>query len=119
MYRSAACDIGSERLRGPVLGWYAEGVIDESYIDRASFEKQMAVPRDKRREQLRERGRSYIRDPETEIAWWHAYHEKLPGMTQRESHADTTIVRDTPKIGRNDPCPCGSGRKYKKCHGAA
>jgi len=28
------------------------------------------------------------------------------------------IVRDTPKIGRNDPCPCGSGKKYKKCCGA-
>jgi preprotein translocase subunit SecA len=23
-----------------------------------------------------------------------------------------------PRIGRNDPCPCGSGKKYKKCHGA-
>jgi preprotein translocase subunit SecA len=23
-----------------------------------------------------------------------------------------------PEVGRNDPCPCGSGRKYKKCHGA-
>jgi preprotein translocase subunit SecA len=29
-----------------------------------------------------------------------------------------TIVREEPKIGRNDPCPCGSGKKYKKCHGA-
>ncbi|HEV8377849.1 MAG TPA: SEC-C metal-binding domain-containing protein, partial [Tepidisphaeraceae bacterium] len=28
------------------------------------------------------------------------------------------IVREAPKVGRNDPCPCGSGRKYKKCHGA-
>jgi preprotein translocase subunit SecA len=28
-----------------------------------------------------------------------------------------TIVRDQPKVGRNDPCPCGSGKKYKKCHG--
>ena len=27
--------------------------------------------------------------------------------------------RTAPKIGRNDPCPCGSGKKYKKCHGAA
>ena len=26
--------------------------------------------------------------------------------------------RDQPKVGRNDPCPCGSGKKYKKCHGA-
>ncbi|MFH0952742.1 MAG: preprotein translocase subunit SecA [Verrucomicrobiota bacterium] len=29
-----------------------------------------------------------------------------------------TIKRDEPKVGRNDPCPCGSGKKYKKCHGA-
>jgi preprotein translocase subunit SecA len=25
---------------------------------------------------------------------------------------------DVPKVGRNDPCPCGSGKKYKHCHGA-
>jgi uncharacterized protein len=30
-----------------------------------------------------------------------------------------TIRRDGPKVGRNDPCPCGSGRKYKNCHGAS
>jgi hypothetical protein len=29
-----------------------------------------------------------------------------------------TLKRAAPKVGRNDPCPCGSGRKYKKCHGA-
>jgi len=28
------------------------------------------------------------------------------------------ITRDQPKVGRNDPCPCGSGKKFKKCHGA-
>ena len=28
-----------------------------------------------------------------------------------------TITRQQPKVGRNDPCPCGSGKKYKKCHG--
>jgi preprotein translocase subunit SecA len=28
------------------------------------------------------------------------------------------IRREEPKVGRNDPCPCGSGKKYKKCHGA-
>jgi len=30
-----------------------------------------------------------------------------------------TVRRTAPKIGRNDPCYCGSGKKYKKCHGAA
>jgi preprotein translocase subunit SecA len=29
-----------------------------------------------------------------------------------------TVHRQAPKVGRNDPCPCGSGKKYKKCHGA-
>jgi SEC-C motif-containing protein len=29
-----------------------------------------------------------------------------------------TVIRTGPKIGRNDPCPCGSGRKYKHCCGA-
>ena len=28
-----------------------------------------------------------------------------------------TVKRDQPKVGRNDPCPCGSGKKYKQCHG--
>ena len=29
-----------------------------------------------------------------------------------------TVKREGPKVGRNDPCPCGSGKKYKKCHGS-
>jgi len=31
--------------------------------------------------------------------------------------AASQVKRDAPKVGRNDPCPCGSGKKYKKCHG--
>jgi len=30
-----------------------------------------------------------------------------------------TVKRKEAKVGRNDPCPCGSGKKYKKCHGTA
>jgi len=33
------------------------------------------------------------------------------------SVAPVTVVRTSPKVGRNDPCPCGSGKKYKLCHG--
>ncbi|MYH32847.1 MAG: hypothetical protein F4133_03455, partial [Gammaproteobacteria bacterium] len=29
-----------------------------------------------------------------------------------------TYRRARPRVGRNDPCPCGSGKKYKRCHGA-
>jgi preprotein translocase subunit SecA len=35
-----------------------------------------------------------------------------------EAGASKTVTRSHPKVGRNDPCPCGSGKKYKKCCGA-
>ncbi len=38
---------------------------------------------------------------------------------RRAGEVQGTVVNDTPKVGRNDQCPCGSGKKYKKCHGAA
>src|SRR5438445_6771342 len=37
------------------------------------------------------------------------------GMPPSPVHAQ--VMRDSPKVGRNDPCPCGSGKKYKQCHG--
>jgi preprotein translocase subunit SecA len=43
----------------------------------------------------------------------------LPVAEEKEIQLPkVTIKRDTPKVGRNDPCPCGSGKKYKHCHGA-
>ncbi len=50
-------------------------------------------------------------------------HAKAPSLTQEDEEAeappasDQPIVRGTKKVGRNDPCPCGSGKKYKQCHG--
>ncbi len=38
--------------------------------------------------------------------------------TNGSGTASQTVVSAGPKVGRNDPCPCGSGKKYKKCHGA-
>ena len=43
-----------------------------------------------------------------------------PGEEQAGAQANeriTPFVREVPKVGRNDPCPCGSGKKYKVCHG--
>jgi len=37
----------------------------------------------------------------------------------KEQKSATTVVREGDKIGRNDPCPCSSGKKYKKCCGGA
>jgi preprotein translocase subunit SecA len=40
-----------------------------------------------------------------------------PPQAAQEPRKVETVVRQDPKIGRNDPCPCGSGKKYKNCHG--
>jgi preprotein translocase subunit SecA len=44
---------------------------------------------------------------------------RQPPRVGGDDAAVKTIRRDEPKVGRNDPCPCGSGKKYKKCHGTA
>ena len=41
-----------------------------------------------------------------------------PARVGGDDAAVVTVRRDSPKVGRNDPCPCGSGKKYKKCCGA-
>jgi len=52
-----------------------------------------------------------------------ANHPAAPGITDAMTEAsdqepsDSTYRREAPKVGRNDPCPCGSGKKYKQCCG--
>ena len=38
-------------------------------------------------------------------------------LSPKEGGINKTVVNEEPKVGRNDPCPCGSGLKYKNCHG--
>ncbi len=44
-------------------------------------------------------------------------HVQGPHCQHGHSHPLKPFVRQQEKIGRNDPCPCGSQKKYKKCHG--
>ncbi|MBI2603813.1 MAG: preprotein translocase subunit SecA [Deltaproteobacteria bacterium] len=46
------------------------------------------------------------------------YHGTKTAPHRQAAPVMQTIRREGDKVGRNDPCPCGSGRKYKKCHGA-
>ncbi len=51
----------------------------------------------------------------------HAGHVHGPGCDHDHDHAHVPqpYVRDQPKVGRNEPCVCGSGKKFKKCCGSA
>jgi len=57
------------------------------------------------------------------VQYQHAdYDEALAGNASEEAAIEQPtstkpVVRDGVKVGRNDPCPCGSGKKYKQCHG--
>ncbi|MGN5139035.1 preprotein translocase subunit SecA [Aeromonas sp. 164P] len=46
-----------------------------------------------------------------------AAENQLADEEESAAEGHTTFVRDEQKVGRNDPCPCGSGKKYKHCHG--
>jgi uncharacterized protein len=43
---------------------------------------------------------------------------EISDLTRVQRYKVEAVKRDAPKVGRNDPCPCGSGRKFKVCHGA-
>jgi preprotein translocase subunit SecA len=45
-----------------------------------------------------------------------AQHEE-PVADSEAAEESNTVEREGEKVGRNDPCPCGSGKKYKNCHG--
>ena len=45
-------------------------------------------------------------------------HEEIDELHQDKPQSSQPLVRAQAKVGRNDPCPCGSGKKYKHCHGA-
>jgi hypothetical protein len=55
--------------------------------------------------------------PELEEALEHG-HSHGRAHDHGEDEPQAPYVRESPKVGRNDPCPCGSGKKFKKCHGA-
>lgn len=59
-------------------------------------------------------------DAKIQRDYQHAAAEALVGGGDEDDEsiaAHTPMIRDGDKVGRNDPCPCGSGRKYKQCHG--
>ena len=56
------------------------------------------------------------------VQYQHADYDEALGVSAAEEGTDEAlsaqpVVRDGAKVGRNDPCPCGSGKKYKQCHG--
>ncbi|MCX5787550.1 MAG: SEC-C metal-binding domain-containing protein [Elusimicrobia bacterium] len=61
-----------------------------------------------------------VKDPKAVQAWITAHQKEIDaGEGGAQPAKPETFVKSSPDVGRNDPCPCGSGKKYKKCHGIA
>jgi len=117
-----------------IRAWFDEGLLDPSLANMQDIEETASQPLELRLQELREGGKGYVRDPETEMAWWYCFQDRPsragagvpvvdPSPRERATGISLpppvqTHVRESPKLGRNDPCHCGSGKKFKKCHGA-
>jgi preprotein translocase subunit SecA len=73
--------------------------------DLQAMDEQMQAPREMHYEHAEVSALGEYEEPEAELG------------ERPAAPAAQPFIRDTNKVGRNDPCPCGSGKKYKQCHG--
>jgi len=105
---------------------YGDGLIDPGFASLTGLERDFAQPEEQVLAESKERHGGLIDDVIKEMEWWHCFHKdedarrRPPVLPRVEAgrHDPDAVVREGPKIGRNAPCPCGSGKKYKKCCGA-
>lgn len=127
-------DLGPAEHLGEIRTWFEEGLVDPGYSGLDFFEAQARRPVTECLAELRDNPHHrYVSDALAEMEGWHCFREEddsprraLPKWFDRllpERSGVRCIVsggtyqRETPKVGRNDPCPCGSGKKFKKCCG--
>jgi hypothetical protein len=131
-----ACDIGPAPLLEKIRGWMAEGLIDPTVTGINWYEKNAAKSAaDCLADAAEDKNNRYIQDGIAQLEPWICFDTDDAGndpefWEDEEGHAPPlwgreparhgdTFIREAPKVGRNDPCPCGSGKKFKKCCGKA
>ncbi len=99
------------------------GFSNDDYLDEdqeAEEERKRAETRRVAEELQKQTAQNAVQDMTRKIQRQHEKELKELQMVGSASAgtASQTVVNGGPRVGRNDPCPCGSGKKYKKCHGA-
>lgn len=111
---------------------YDLGLVDEFMIGLEDFERQFARGRDHVLQQLQEKP-VYIEDTVEMLQHWAAFRPREPKPAVHptpRTHSPRPVSPPLPeqnpmersiesRVGRNEPCPCGSGKKFKKCCGSA
>lgn len=133
MLAPIACELGNlaaESSLGSIRAAYQRRLVDKSIVDLAFIESQIASGEETVIQQLAHCGPTGMPDTIAELSHWAAFREEpkkskpTPSYVPRPhlssfktSHRSqiATVARSDNKVGRNHPCPCGSGKKFKKC----
>jgi hypothetical protein len=124
---SYSSDLYPEELLDDIERAYEEGLVDPGYIGFDDVKRDLAMGKERILARLADNPhRRLIEDTVAEMGWWECFHAgRAKKMAYPASDSklhlaapSSQIKRTTPKTGRNEPCPCGSGKKYKKCCGA-
>ena len=119
----AVCDLGAAELLPQVRQACAAQLVDPSYATLEEVEECCALDEAAIVRELRH-GHHYLDDAAQSMSWQAQFHpdggddgfdDEFPPDEDFADFLPETYIRPEPKIGRNDPCPCGSGKKYKKC----
>ncbi|MEP7310915.1 MAG: DUF1186 domain-containing protein [Acidobacteriota bacterium] len=103
----ACADIEAVELFPELRRAYADGLIDPMAVHASELDEVEAEPRGRTLDKTRDRWPP-IDDVVEATAWWSRVEDEDAGMPQEP-------YRAPPKVGRNEPCPCGSGKKFKTC----
>jgi hypothetical protein len=117
---TAALDLHPADLMDHLVSVFRDGLVDTDFVDREDLDEAYRKPREVALEELRQQYR-LITDTTHEMSWWACFNDGEPEpreVPRLDPIAQEPVRNTAPKAGRNDPCPCGSGKKYKKCCGA-
>ena len=102
---------------------YMEGLVDPHFISLENVKRDLARGKDWALAMLaKSPHRHIVMDTVKEMGWWNCFEGNEDVWVKAATRpkpvvAPSPIKNTTPKTGRNEPCPCGSGKKYKKCCG--
>lgn len=122
----ACCDIYPEEFYEDIKQCFEEDLMDPFLYDLADVEQVIKEGQDVAQERLKNNVHlRLIEDTAEELRHWAYFQPEKPKAKPKDSSPiipsvqARQTVEQKKKIGRNEPCPCGSGRKYKHCCGSA
>ncbi|MEZ9338931.1 preprotein translocase subunit SecA [Vibrio splendidus] len=94
-----------------------EGLLDVLKTDVVTILSKVRVQQQEEVEKMEAQRQAQAEEAARRAQAQHATAENQLGGDETDAVSPQTVVRDERKVGRNEPCPCGSGKKYKQCHG--